>query len=262
MVTSRLARTLLIAYVVIFLLYLLAPMFVVVVLAFNDSPVPSLPFKGLTLRWFNQLFHNVEILTSLKNSILIASVVTGLSVGIGLVTSFALVRHGFLGKDIFYTIMFGPIITPGIILGVSLLLFSYRIGLEPGYITVIGGHLSFCAAFATIIISARLRQLSLEQEEAAMDLGANRLQAIWKVTIPHLRPALLSAAAISFLMSFDNFNTSVLLVGSKRTLPVQIYSMLRFGLDPTVNAVAVVLIGTALLIGILSRIFDVSIIKR
>ncbi|RLG20156.1 ABC transporter permease, partial [Candidatus Micrarchaeota archaeon] len=78
----------------------------------------------------------------------------------------------------------------------------------------------------------------------------------------HLRPALLSAAAISFLMSFDNFNTSVLLVGSKRTLPVQIYSMLRFGLDPTVNAVAVVLIGTALLIGILSRIFDVSIIKR
>jgi spermidine/putrescine transport system permease protein len=267
-------------YLVIFFLYLLAPLILVVLLAFNDSSYPSLPWKGFTLKWFQELFVDSRLLFSIWNSLRIAVVVSIVSVFIGTVTSFALVRHNFPGKNLFYALALGPIVTPGVILGVSLLIgisnvedFAYALKdqghflgnwlvtiyktrLFPGLGGVVLGQSSFIISFVILTVSARLKKFDITLEEAAMDLGASRIGAVWRITIPFLRPALLASAILAFLLSFDNFNTTIFLVGNASTLPIHIFSMLRFGITPKINAISVVLIVITVLLGFLSDRFS------
>jgi spermidine/putrescine transport system permease protein len=267
-------------YLVIFFLYLLAPLILVVLLAFNDSSYPSLPWKGFTLKWFQELFVDSRLLFSIWNSLRIAVVVSIVSVFIGTVTSFALVRHNFPGKNLFYALALGPIVTPGVILGVSLLIgisnvedFAYALKdqghflgnwlvtiyktrLFPGLGGVVLGQSSFIISFVILTVSARLKKFDITLEEAAMDLGASRIGAVWRITIPFLRPALLASAILAFLLSFDNFNTTIFLVGNAATLPIHIFSMLRFGITPKINAISVVLIVITVLLGFLSDRFS------
>jgi spermidine/putrescine transport system permease protein len=267
-------------YLAIFFLYLLAPLILVVLLAFNDSSYPSLPWKGFTLKWFQELFVDSRLLFSIWNSLRIAVVVSIVSVFIGTVTSFALVRHNFPGKNLFYALALGPIVTPGVILGVSLLIgisnvedFAYALKdqghflgnwlvtiyktrLFPGLGGVVLGQSSFIISFVILTVSARLKKFDITLEEAAMDLGASRIGAVWRITIPFLRPALLASAILAFLLSFDNFNTTIFLVGNAATLPIHIFSMLRFGITPKINAISVVLIVITVLLGFLSDRFS------
>lgn len=239
-------------FLVLFLIYLLGPLLIVMLLSFNTSPSPTLPMKGLTLEWYRQLFMDKQLKESILNSIIVAIGVTIISVSVATTTSFALVRYRFKGQNGFYALALSPIITPGVILGVSILIFLYKIHFKPGLKAVVLGQSSFIISFALLTIMARLRKFDLSLEEAAQDLGASKIKAILKITIPYLKPAIVSAASLSFLLSFDNFNTTLFLVGNERTLPIQIYSMLRFGLSPKINAISTILVVLTVLAGFFS----------
>lgn len=267
------------AYISLFLLYLYLPLAIVALLAFNDSDVPSLPWKGFTLDWFFDstgtragVFNDGEMLGALGTSILVALGVTALCLIVGTTAAFLFERYPFWGAPAIYFTMVATIVIPGVILGVSLLSFGdliinflrdifgrpfvRAIGLNdllrPGLFLVILGQFSFIGALATIIISGRLRRFPIEQEQAAMDLGATRLQAVMRVTVPYLMPALMSAGVVAFLTSFENFNTTLFLIGNQPTLPILFFSRLRFEITPQINAVSVLLMVGAVSLGLLS----------
>ncbi len=248
------------AYVVVFFAYLFAPLAVVGVFAFNDSQFPSLPWRGFTLDWFLSdtgrigLFYDDGLLGSVGTSVKVGIGVTVLSVVFGTMNAFLLERARFRGKSILFTMMLWPLVIPGVILGVSILQFSSTVanGLEdvfglsidalrPGLPLVVLGQFSFIVTIATLVIAARLRKFDVVLEEAALDLGATRLQAVRTVTLPFLSPAIIGAAIISFLMSFENFNTTLMLVGSEAPVTIRMFTQIRDGTTPVVNALSLIL---------------------
>ncbi|MEZ5839172.1 MAG: ABC transporter permease [Hyphomicrobiales bacterium] len=255
-------------YIAAFFVYLFAPLVVVGVFAFNDSRFPSPPWQGFTLDWFVGtapgklgLFSDPALLRSIGVSMKVAFFVTILSVAAGLANAFLLERGRFPGKGLLYGMMLWPLVIPGVILGISILLFSSnlanfiddRLGIEvaflrPGIPLVVLGQFSFITSITTTIILARLKKFDLTLEEAALNLGATRAGALRTVTLPFLKPAILGAAIIALLMSFENFNTTLMLVGSQSPLTIHMYGMMREGTTPVVNAVSLMLIlGSALL---------------
>lgn len=248
------------AYIVVFFAVLFAPLAVVGIFAFNDSQFPSLPWRGFTLDWFLSstgrigIFHDDGLLGSVGTSLKVAVAVTVLSVTIGTLNAFLLERAQFPGKSILFTMMLWPLVIPGVILGVSILQFSSTVanGLEdtiglsidalrPGLPLVVLGQFSFIVTIATLVIAARLRKFDIALEEAALDLGATRLGAVRTVTLPFLSPALIGAGIISFLMSFENFNTTLMLVGSEAPVTIRMFTQIRDGTTPVVNALSLIL---------------------
>lgn len=269
------ARRLYMAYIMAFFVYLFAPLVVVAVLAFNDSLFPALPWQGFTLDWFLArgprrvgLWHDQGLLRGMATSAQVALWVGGLSVVVGTCTAFLFEQEEFPFKQALYALSLLPLVIPGVILGISILLFSSTLAvavegwrgveleaLRPGLPLVVLGQFSFITTLTTLIISARLRKFDRSLEEAALNLGASRAVAILTVTLRFLRPALFGAGAVAFLMSFENFNTTLFLVGSDATLPITMFISLRDGSTPVINAVSLVLmVGSATigLIGIFS----------
>jgi spermidine/putrescine transport system permease protein len=255
-------------YVALFFTFLFAPLAVTCVLAFNDSQFPSLPWKGATLSWFFGdmrhrvgIFHDSVNLASIWVSFRVAFFVTILSTLVGVCGAFLFEQENFRFKQALYFLMLSPLVIPGVILGISILLFSNTLGLffeerwgldvplfRPGFWLVVLGQFSFITTLVTLIVSARLRKFDRTLEEAALNLGATRLAVIRHVTLPFLKPAIVSAAAVAFLMSFENFNTTLFLVGSETTLPINLYLQVRDGSTPVINAISFLLIvGTSLL---------------
>lgn len=248
-------------YVLMFFIYLAAPLIVVGVFAFNDSRFPALPWQGFTLDWFvandaerTGLFHDRAILRSLGVSALVASCVTILAVSLATLNAFLFERYRFPGKNLLFILMLLPLVIPGVILGISILIFASRIAnyfdfnhdillemLRPGLLLVVLGQFAFLSTIATLVISARLRTFDVQLEEAARNLGASQLTAIVTVTLPFLAPAIIGSALICFLMSFENFNTTLMLVGSDAPLTITLFSRLREGAIPVLNAVSLML---------------------
>ncbi len=249
-------------YVCAFLGFLFLPLIVVAVFAFNDAPYPAPPWRGFTLDWFlgNQthgrvgLFGDGELLGSLWTSCIVAAWVTLLSVALGTCNAFLIERGRFVGKQALSILMLAPLVIPGVILGISILAFASRVaefaedafGLEwdflrPGLPLVVLGQFSFIATIATLTISARLRRFDCTLEEAALNLGASKTAVLRTILLPYLRPALLGSAAISFLMSFADFNTTLMLVGADAPLTVMMYGRMREGASPVLNAVSLFL---------------------
>jgi spermidine/putrescine transport system permease protein len=191
----------------------------------------------------------------------------------GTTSSFLFVRENFRGKQALYFAIIAPLVIPGVILGISILVFFHGVAgevkdllgsetarpivraLRPGTLLVVLGQFSFIGTIATMVISARLRKFPIEQEEAAMDLGSSRWGAIFSVTLPYLFPALLSAGILAFLLSFENFSTTLFLIGAKPTLPIFLYSRLRFSITPEINAISVMLMAGTALLGLISMTF-------
>ena len=266
---SRLFDSLYLAYLVAFFVYLALPLVVTAVFAFNDAPFPSLPWKGFTLDWYfadgsegrTGLFHDDGLLTALWVSAKIAFWVTLVSVALGCVNAVLFERVQFRGKEFLYLLMLLPLVIPGVILGVSILVFysgmandvssAWDIELDlfrPGMTLVVMGQVTFIATLSTLVIAARLRKFDPQLEEAALNLGATPLVAWFTVTLPWLLPSIFGAAAMAFLMSFENFNTTVMLTGSDTPLTVALFNRLREGSTPVLNAVALLLmVGSALL---------------
>ena len=248
-------------YGLAFFAFLFLPLVVVAVFAFNDAPYPAPPWRGLTLDWFTArgpgrvgLFADADLLGSLWTSVVVAAWVTALSVLVGTANAFVLERATFRGKAALSLLMLAPLVIPGVILGISILAFASRLaqladdlfGLElgflrPGLPLVVLGQFSYIVSIATLTIAARLKRFDTTLEEAAFNLGASRFAVFTTIVLPYLGPALIGAAAISFLMSFENFNTTLMLVGSDPPLTVMMYGRMREGASPVLNAVSLFL---------------------
>ena len=249
------------AYVAAFFVFLFVPLAVVAIFAFNDANYPAPPWRGFTLDWFvggskgrTGLFADAPLMRSIVTSVVVATGVTVLSVLVGTANAFLLERADFRGKSALSLLMLAPLVIPGVILGISILAFASRLaqfaddtfGLEldflrPGLVLVILGQFSYIVSIATLTIAARLKRFDATLEDAAFNLGASRAAVLWTVTLPYLKPALIGAAAISFLMSFENFNTTLMLVGSDPPLTIMMYGRMREGATPVLNAVSLLL---------------------
>jgi len=256
-------------YVAAFFVFLFVPLVVVAVFAFNNANYPAPPWRGFTLDWFfaaggggrTGLLKDAPLLKSIGTSVVVAAWVTVLSVLAGTANAFLLERARFRGKSALSLLMLSPLVIPGVILGISILAFASRLaqfaddvwGLEldflrPGLPLVVAGQFSYIVSIATLTIAARLKRFDTTLEEAAYNLGASHVAVLRTVTLPYLKPALIGAAAISFLMSFENFNTTLMLVGSDPPLTVMMYGRMREGASPVLNAVSLFLmVASALL---------------
>lgn len=269
-------KTIYLIYIIAFLLFLFVPLVINGILAFNNNEVPSFPWQGATLGWFYSfdedrvgVFNDPRMLRAIGISLEVATLVTFLSLVAGTTTAFLFTRENFWGKNVLYFAIILPLVIPGIILGISILSFFHFLiemaksilgpdlarplikAFRPGLFLTVLGQFSFIGTIATLVIGARLRKFPLELEEAAMDLGSSRWGAIFSVTIPYLFPALFSAGILAFLLSFENFAITLFLVGSKPTLPIFLFSRLRFFITPEINAIGVLLMGGTALLGLI-----------
>lgn len=264
-------------YIAAFYLFLFAPLLIVAIFAFNASQFPSPPWQGFTLEWFTgtgEVFGKPGVLkdpvwlASIATSFKVAIPVAFLAVLIGTVNAWVLERAEFRGKNILAMMMLWPLVIPGVVLGISILAFFSRLanGLEewlqtdldflrPGLTLVVLGQLSFILTIATLIIAARLRKFDRALEEAALDLGASRARVLRTITLPFLRPALIGAGLVALLMSFENFNTTLMLVGSDAPLPITMYGQMREGASPAINAISLLLM---LAVGGVASIFALT----
>ncbi len=254
-------------FVVVYFLILFAPLVVTMVLAFNDSMFPSLPWEGFTLDWFfgdgpqkYGIFHDETNLRSLATSFRVALAVTVFSTFFGTCAAFLFEQENFRFKSALYFLMIAPLVIPGVILGISILMFANTVGvaienlfgvyvtwLVPGFWLVVIGQTSFISTIMALVVSARLRKFDRTLEEAAYNLGANRAEVLWFITLRYLRPSIIGGAAVAFLMSFENFNTTSFTVGSQATLPMNMYMQVRDGSTPVINALSFLLItGTSI----------------
>jgi spermidine/putrescine transport system permease protein len=260
------------SYVIFYFFFLFAPILVTCVLAFNDSMFPSLPWKGFTLDWFFSdgpqkigFFHDQKNLRSIFVSLKVAFSVTILSTLLGTCAAFLFEQEEFRFKNVMYFLMLAPMVIPGVILGISILMFTNTLGLffenvigwdvkllRPGYWLMVLGQVSFISTFVALVVIARLRKFDRTLEEAAMNLGASRIEAILHITMRYLRPALIGSAAVAFLMSFENFNTTLFLVGSESTIPITLYLQVPDGSTPVINAISFILILTSSVIALVN----------
>ncbi len=259
---SFVLRSSTVVYAILFFAFLFLPLLVVAIFAFNDAAYPAPPWRGFTLDWFlgaadgvrKGLLQDTDLLKSIGTSIWVATWVTVLSVLVGTTNAFLLERVDFKAKAALSMLMLAPLVIPGVILGISILAFASRLaqfaddtfGLEldflrPGLGLVILGQFSYIVAIATLTISARLKRFDRTLEDAALNLGATPATTFWTITLPYLKPALLGSAALSFLMSFENFNTTLMLVGADPPLTVLMYGRMREGATPVLNAVSLLL---------------------
>lgn len=228
--------------------FLYLPILALVIFSFNDSPVPN-AWRGFTLRWYSALAADNEMITAFWLSMKIAFFTACASVVLGMLAAFALVKYKrFTGRTLFSGMVNAPLVMPEVIVGLSLLLMLVSVQRalgfpERGSLTIWMGHLLLGMAYATVVIQARLQDLNPQLEEAAMDLGARPWQVFTLVTLPMIAQSLLSAWLLTFTLSLDDVVLSAFLSGpGSTTMPLVIFSRARLGLNPTVNAVATVIV--------------------
>ena len=234
-------------YMAAFLLYLLVPLAVMSGAVFNDSKLPSIyPWMGLTDRWFIDLWNDDTLWTSFRNTILVALAVVVLAVPIG--TAAAIVVNSISGRtrSVLYGVMVAPILAPGAVIGISTILFWNKLHVPTGLHLSALGQVSYIAAFVMLLVLARLQSFDTNLEEAALDLGATHPQVLRRVLLPHLYPAIGAGAAIAFFQSIENFNIMLFTRGTSNTLTVYVFSKVRSGITPSINALAFLLIVTTL----------------
>lgn len=228
--------------------FLYVPIVALVIYSFNDSPIPNV-WRGFTLKWYSALARDGEMLSGLWLSLQIAFLTACGSVVLGTLAAFALVKYKrFTGRTMFSGMVNAPLVMPEVVVGLSLLLMlvsvQRAIGFpERGLFTIWLGHLLLGMAYAAVVVQSRLQDLNPQLEEAAMDLGARPHQVFWLVTLPMIAQSLLSAWLLTFTISLDDVVLSAFLSGpGSTTMPLVIFSRARLGLNPSVNAVATVII--------------------
>ncbi|MBW2653561.1 MAG: ABC transporter permease [Deltaproteobacteria bacterium] len=244
MKSSSIFRIVIGLYLVLFFAYMFLPLIFMTIIAFNANDIPQItPWKGFTLMWFGELAKDDQMWSALWNSFIVAFSVVAISVPIGLGGALLLTRLQFKARNFLYGVLVSPILTPGIILGISTFLFwdSY-LNIPGGLWTAILGQSTFISSYCMLLIMSRAQRFDLTQEEAAFDLGATHRQVFWKITLPFLKPALISSMALAFMQSFDNYNTTLFAIGVEQTLPIYIGTKLRSFISPAMNALAVIFI--------------------
>jgi len=239
---TRLKAPLLTAYALAVYAFLYFPIVVLVVYSFNGAGVGGFPPTRWTLDWYRQLFQDSALWSSVLNSVIVAACAVAIALGLGLPAALALDRAQFPGKAAFRRLVLLPLILPGIITGLSLLMLFDAVGLKLSLLTVTLGHGTALISVATTELFAGLQKLDRAQEEASLDLGASPFATFWKITLPNLRVSLIAAALLIFTLSFDEIAVSFFLIGRDNTLPLEIWSRLRRGITPEINAVSTLIL--------------------
>ncbi len=253
MTADRIQKFFVLAFVVLFFTYLFGPLILMSISAFNSSAFPRVtPFECFTVEWFQVLAEDATLMEGLRNSLIIGFGVVLIAVPMGLAGALMLTQVNQRMRPWYYTIVISPILIPGVVLGISTLVFWDRLGAMFGasynsifydgiFLTIVGQS-TFIAAYAMLVFISRLQRFDSVQEEAALDLGATNVQAFRKVLLPFLKPAIGSAAVLAFLASFENYNTTVFTIVSESTLTTVLASKVRYGINPSISALAVVIV--------------------
>ena len=262
----KLRQTLSHLYAAWFLGFLIAPLVVMAGAAFNDSKLPSIvPWKGWTGRWFVDLWNDERMLLAFANTLWVAVAVAAISVIIG--TAAAILINSISGRvrTALYGMMIATILIPGVVIGISTMIMWTKLGgvifgpekpfpFIPGLHLSVLGQVSYIAAMVMLLVLARLQSFDPGLEEAALDLGASHGQVMRRILLPHLYPAIGAGAAVAFFQSIENFNVTQFTRGGADTLTVYVFSKVRSGITPTINALAVILIGVTLVLAVIYEV--------
>ncbi len=235
------------AAAVLFCLHL--PVLILVVFSFNDSKY-SIAWQGFTWRWYERLMQRQDLLDALWASVVVASTSTLIATVLGTLLALGLARHRFRGRAAAEGLLYLPVVTPEIVIGISLLILFVASGVALGFMTIIIAHVAFNISFVAIVVRARLAGMDRSLEEASMVLGADEWTTFWRVTLPQLWPGIASGALLAFTISFDDYVITSLVAGpGSSTLPLVVYSMVRRNVEPSVNAIsALILLVTSIFI--------------
>jgi spermidine/putrescine transport system permease protein len=228
--------------------FLYLPIAVLILYSFHRDGVAGFPPKHFTLNWYRQLFSDSALWDSVLNSLLVAAGAVVLSLILGLLAALALDRATFPGKNLFRRLVLLPLILPGIITGLSLLMFANFAQLNLSLLTVFLGHATALISVATTELFAGLQKLDRSQEEASLDLGATPWQTFWRITLPNLRLSLIAAALLIFTLSMDEIAVSFFLIGRDNTLPLEIWARLRRGITPEINAISTLIFAASVIL--------------
>jgi spermidine/putrescine transport system permease protein len=251
MSSAAIYRALLGVYLVLFFGFLFGPLIIMGVTAFNTPSYPQVwPFEGFTLDWFTKLYQDDNLMTGLQNSFVIGFFVVALSVPLGLAGAILMTQIYARARGLYYLVVVSPVLTPGVIIGISTVIFWKDVtawtGAKPlftGFFLATLGQSTFIASYCMLIFLSRLQRYDRTQEEAALDLGASRTQVFFHILLPYLRPAVFSAAVIAFLSSFENYNTTTFAILADKTLTTVLAGRVRAGMTPSISALAVLIIG-------------------
>lgn len=234
--------------------FLYVPIVILVMFSFNDSSSLTLPLSGFTWHWYEKLFANRDLLRAIGNSFYVATGATLLTLTVGVPAAFALDRLDFVGKRVFRRLVLLPLVLPGIITGISMLNLFKLMGIGLSLETVILGHATALLAIVVTQVYARLQRLNRSLEEAAADLGARPWETLLFVVLPNIKSALIGSALLSFTLSFDEIPVTFFLTGRDNTLPMYIWSTMRRGITPEINAVGTLIVLASLMLIVVSVI--------
>jgi len=237
--TSKILKSL---YVFLMYLFLYIPIMVLIVFSFNESKL-NVVWTGFTFKWYHSLLRNVGILEAVKNSFIVAVASTVISTVIGTFAALGLYRYKFKGKNIIDSVLNIPLVIPEIVMGISLLAFFSIVKIDTGKIALIIAHVTFSIAYVVSVVRARLEGFNTSLEEAAMDLGATPLKTFLYVTLPVIMPGVVAGALLAFTLSLDDVIISFFVAGAgSMTLPLKVFSMVKFGVTPEINALSTIIL--------------------
>ena len=260
---QKFSKQLFSVYGIIFFSFIYLPLITVVFLSFNSNPINMMVWNEFTFDWYKSIFgystkldedaiyleSTEQLLSALKNSLIVASTTTIISTSIGTMTALALARFRFKFKSFYRALIFLPMLIPDIVLGIALLIFFVTIGIKLSLLSIIIGHCTFLSSYVFIVVSARLAGMNQTLEEASFDLGANRLTTFRKITFPLISPGIIGGALLAFIISLDDLVITYFIAGvESTTLPVFIYGIMRRGIKPEINAIATLMIIASLVI--------------
>lgn len=235
------------AYVAGVYAFLFAPIVVLVLFSFNNSK-RNATWQGFTLKWYDALFHDQPVLDALWVTLRVAVLATVIATVLGALAAYALTRYKFRGSSVYNGAIYVPLVIPEIVFAVALLSGFKAVGFGLSIKTVIIAHVAFMVSFVIVVVKARMAGFDKTLEEAAMDLGANEVQTFAYVTLPFMIPGILAGALLAFVLSFDDFVITFFNSGvGNTTLPLKVYSMVKFGVTPEINAISVFMLLTSIL---------------
>ncbi|HEY6835661.1 MAG TPA: ABC transporter permease [Gaiellaceae bacterium] len=252
---SRTGAWILRAFFFLVVVFLYAPIVILLIFSFNDSAVPTFPLSGFTFHWYHEFIGNGELRSALETSAIIAALSSLGAVVLGILASIALTRRRFRGKAAVSALLLSPLVIPYLVFGISLLLLFHQLGVPRSLLTVVIGHIVISLPYTILVLVPRLDQIDVSLEEAAFDLGASRLRTFRSITLPLILPAVVSAFLIAFTTSFDEYAVASFVVGSRITFPIYLYAAVRFPSQlPQVIAVAVVVLVVSLTVVIAAEV--------
>ena len=241
-------------YTFIAYLYIYVPILILIIFSFNTMKL-NIRWQGFTLSWYNILFRDQDIIQATRNTLIIAFISTLVATVVGTLAALAMQRYRFPGYNASETLMYIPIVIPEVVMGISLLVFFVMINLTLGLVTITLAHIAFNIPFVTLVVRARLHGYDNAIDEAAMDLGADEMKTFWRVTLPTILPGVVSGAMLALTLSLDDYVITYFTAGpGSTTLPLRVFSMVRFMVTPEVNALSTLWVLTVFIVLLIGQI--------